>query len=235
MPRYPLRRGSMIATHPYTRILRVDDRCSPWCWRCQPAETRRSARIARRAHENSPREAARARSGWRGGAPRRRPACRFGCRSLATPPTTRSCCRRCARTGTCASSPSAGGSSGAPRSTGSAARRSCARASTSSWPSSCWRRSATRRAAEATSRRCWRGTLRRRRCSRARRSCCDEPPPESVDPRIAALALAHLPTVHALFIRSVRALLRLRAAATGAAWERCPEWKMLPRLPEDRS
>ena len=63
----------------------------------------------------------------------------------------------------------------------------------------------------------------------------DEPPPESVDPRIAALALAHLPTVHALFIRSVRALLRLRAAATGAAWERCPEWKMLPRLPQDRS
>ena len=51
----------------------------------------------------------------------------------------------------------------------------------------------------------------------------------------AALALAHLPTVHALFIRSVRALLRLRAAATGAAWERCPEWKMLPRLPQDRS
>ena len=62
----------------------------------------------------------------------------------------------------------------------------------------------------------------------------DEPPPESVDPRIAALALAHLPTVHALFIRSVRALLRLRAAATGAAWERCPEWKMLPRHPSPR-
>ena len=57
----------------------------------------------------------------------------------------------------------------------------------------------------------------------------DEPPPDAVHPRIAALAICHHPTVLALFRRSVRALLRLRAAESGEPWERCDEWRLLPR------